>query len=106
MSPEWTVSVEQKIKTCFQKNTPKYKVIESFNVKTVTADQIRAAIKHSDQTLIPHDPDSSDSFYDDEPVLWCVTIFNVYIKTSPVNFDENVKAAFHFFKSFNMTREL
>ena len=86
------VSIEQKIKTGFYDNTPIYKSIEKFNASIVTDIDIKNSIKNSNAKLI-----RPGEMYDDESVIWCVTVFNIYKETFVSDFDNDVKIGFDFF---------
>lgn len=88
----WIVSIDQKIKTNFQDNTPVYRNISQFDTHIVIADDIKKAISASNADLI-----KQGEFYNNEIVLWCVTIFSVIKETKVMEFDNDIKSIFDLF---------
>lgn len=93
MGAGWLAYISQKIKTDFPKNTPVYRNIEEFDSSKVTIKQIDTAISESNSNLL-----QIGEIYEDEEVLWCVTIFGINRETSYTQFDRDIKEAFSLFE--------
>lgn len=93
MNAGWRAAINQKIKTDFPDNTPVYREIKSFESSKVTIKDIDRAISKSNNDLLQR-----GEIYNDEEVLWCVTIFGLSRETSYVKFDNDIKEAFALFQ--------
>lgn len=97
LGPDWGVNISQKIKTTFKDNTPEYRTIETFDASTVTIDDIKKGISKSNSMLLQSGDDYPFPDGHLEPVIWCVTIFNVSINSGVNTFDRYSKEAFDLF---------
>lgn len=92
LGPEWYFRVQQKIKTVFKDNTPRYRDMWAVKSDSLTVSDIKKAIADSNSRIIqPND------FYEDEPVLWCVTVVSIDKGTRPEVFDGDARTAFDLF---------
>jgi len=92
MDLPWLVEVQQKIKTNYKDNTPRYETIHKCDAPYVSAEFIKEAVMQSNEKL-----PKVGEYYQDEPVLWAVTVFSVSKKITTVDFDPSVERAFELF---------
>jgi hypothetical protein len=90
---EWSVEIQQKIKTDYYESTPYYETIQEFKPSIVTPDDINAGIDMSNKHL----PQQGDSYKQSHSVLSAITVFTVLKTTTIRTFDDDVKKAFDLF---------
>lgn len=95
LGSDWYTYISKKVHFGHQNRVPSYYTESESECSTVTADDIRAAISLSDNSLYRR-----GEIVDDEEVVDCISVFSVETETTVDSFNICAKKAFEIFQAF------